>query len=63
MFAALVYIQGRYTMVNIDNDTEENVTLELVKSGIFEFGVLLELLYQNLGKHVLFLGMREFLLE
>ena len=50
-------------MVNIDNDTEENVTLELVKSGIFEFGVLLELLYQNLGKHVLFLGMREFLLE
>nr|POE66979.1 protein gle1 [Quercus suber] len=46
---ALVYIQGRYTKVNIDNNTEENVTLELVKSGIFEFGVLLELLYQNLS--------------
>ncbi|KAF3963008.1 hypothetical protein CMV_012551 [Castanea mollissima] len=46
---ALVYIQGRYTKVNIDNNTKENVTLELVKSGIFEFGVLLELLYKSLS--------------
>ena len=35
--------------MNIDKNTEENVTLELIKSGIFKFGVLLELLYQNLS--------------
>jgi hypothetical protein len=35
---ALIHIQGRYTEVNIDQNTEENVTLELTESGIFEFG-------------------------
>ena len=35
---ALIHIQGRYTEVNVDQNIEENVTLELTKSGIVEFG-------------------------
>ncbi len=30
---ALIHIQGRYTEVNIDQNTEENVTLELTEFG------------------------------